>query len=241
MVMIPQLNDPTLDAMLRMIETQPNEDRGYLGASQIGDECARKIWYKFNKFPERASEYKAIGTMAAESGYYAEDITAKRLSAVRGIELSVLNSLGGQHGWSAFDGKFKGHVDGLIKGILQAPVAQHIWEHKDKDHKKFSDFQNKKASFGEKNTLKNWNIQYYGQAQINMHYMKIDRHYLTISYAGARKYDSCRTNYDPVYAEQLNDKAYKIINTSAPPMRVNDKPDFYLCKFCPFKDECHGR
>jgi hypothetical protein len=241
MVTIPEHGDPTLQVMLRAVEAQQfgRQDRNYLGASMIGEPCARKIWYKYNKYPELPSG--AIGLMAAESGYYAEEVTAKRLRMVSGIELHTHKMDGSQYGWSAIGGKFKGHVDGLVRGLFQASSTVHVWEHKDKDHKKFADFKNKKDQFGEKNALKNWNEIYYGQAQINMHYMQNDRHYLTVSYAGARDYDSCRTDYSPVVAEQLVDKAHKIIDATFEPPRINDKPDFFLCKFCSFREICHGQ
>ena len=53
---------------------------------------------------------------------------------------------GKQYNFEAFQGRFKGHADGIIQGIIQAPKTQHVWEHKDKDHKKFADFQKKKKT-----------------------------------------------------------------------------------------------
>jgi len=244
MVSIPDYGDPTLTAMLEAVEkNQKRQDRNYLGASLIGEPCSRKIWYQYNKYEQAPSS--AIGLVAAESGHYAEDVTASRLRLLPFIELHTHDENGSQYGWASADGKMAGHYDGLIRGIIQAPKAIHIWEHKDKDHKKFSDFQNKKAKFGDKNTLKNWDEVYYGQAQINMHHAKIDgkhidRHYMTVSYAGARKYDSCRTYYDPVYAEMLVNKGYSIIENPSPPRRVSEQKDFFLCRFCNFKEICHG-
>lgn len=239
MVAIPQNFDPTLMALQREVEKaqRGKEQRDYLGASQIGDPCARKIWYKFNKYPEE--EVSAIGLMAADSGYYAEEITAKRLRAIPGINLITHKEDGTQYGWSAIDGKFKGHYDGIITGLIQAPKAKHIWEHKDKDHNKFADFQNKKKQYGEKRVLEKWDEKYFGQAQVNMHFEKVDRHYMTVSYAGARKYDSCRTEYQPEVAERYVDRAHKIIEATQPPPRINEAPDFFLCKFCSFRKICH--
>lgn len=266
MAQIPQHTDPTLEAMQKAVEdTQQFQNRDYLGASLIGDLCSRKIWYNINGFPRRKSG--AIGLMAADSGYYAEDKTAERLRLVEGVELHTHMADGEQYGWEreikleyprkVIDpktgevsyqeyGKIAGHYDGLIRGIIQAPKAIHIWEHKDKDHKKFADFQTKKNKFGEKDTLKEWDINYYGQAQINMHMariddVQIDRHYLTVSYAGGRKYDSCRTEYNPEDAERLYNKAIKILNADQPPVKLSEKSDFYLCRFCDYRKECHGK
>lgn len=240
MVSIPNYGDPTLQAMLRIVADKPRENRGYLGASQIGEPCARRLWYKFNGYPEGKSGYEDIGNCSADSGHYAEKITAERLQAIPGIQLITHKSDGSQYGWSTFDGKFKGHYDGLITGLIQAPKAKHIWEHKDKDHKKFADFQNTKQKYGEKQTLKNWDEVYYAQAQVNMHFEQVDRHYMTVSYAGARRYDSCRTEYDPIVAAQYVDRADKIINATIEPPRISENKDFFSCKFCPFKETCHA-
>lgn len=240
MVKIPTYGDPTLRALERAVEReQHNEERRqYLGASMIGDPCVRKIWYEYNNYPRE--EISHIGLMAAQSGYFAEEITAKRLNSIEGIDLITHDADGNQIGFKAFDGEFAGHVDGIITGLLQAPKAKHIWEHKDKDHKKFNDFKNTKEKFGEKNTLANWDIRYFAQAQIYMHYLHIDRHYMTVSYAGGRKYDSCRTEYQPEQAEMYIDRAEKILNATAEPPRISDKKDFYQCRWCQFKDVCHG-
>lgn len=244
MVTIPAYGDPTLRALEMAVERNyKNQDRDYLGASLIGDPCARKIWYQYNKFPRPTPSH--VGILAAQSGDYAEAATTERLRLIAGIELHTHDGNGKQYGWVSHGGKMRGHYDGLIRGILQAPKAIHIWEHKDKDHKKFSDFQNKKQEFGEKKALKNWNEIYYGQAQINMHFTRldgkqIDRHYMTVSYAGGRKYDSCRTEYDPEYAAMLVDRAHKIIEAKIAPPKINEKPDFFLCKFCDFRNICHG-
>lgn len=244
MVTIPTPNDPTLEAMYAAIKELPREDRQYLGASEIGQPCARRLWYSYNNYERVEFENNHIGLMAADSGHYAEAKTAERLRMVEGIELHTHMSNGEQYGWSAYDGKMQGHVDGLIRGLLQAPKAIHVWEHKDKDQSKFVNFQTTKHKFGEKNTLKNWDEVYYGQAQINMHFLRkqgidVSRHYLTVSYAGARKYDSCRTEYNQGYAEHLEQRGKKLLDVTVPPPRINETPDYYVCKMCPYRKVCH--
>ena len=254
MVKIPQREDPTLEAMYKAVEKNAvNEQRDYLGASLIGEPCARKIWYNVNGFEQSPSSH--IGLMAADSGYYAEDKTAERLRLVEGIELHTHMPNGEQYGWEQpvslsadpehTGAKMAGHYDGLIRGLLQAPKTIHIWEHKDKDHKKFADFQRKKQEYGEKNALREWNINYYAQAQVNMHFCKIDgkrvnRHYMTVSYAGGRKYDSCRTEYDETAAMKYIERGEKILRAIEAPPRINETPDYYLCRFCNFKGICHA-
>ena len=124
--------------------------------------------------------------------------------------------------------------------MLQAPKKLHVWECKASGQKKFDEFVKIKQRLGEKMTLKEWNFVYYIQAQIYMHYTNIDRHYLTVSLAGGRDYDSCRTEYVPEVAEQYRARAEKIIKAKEPPPRINEKPDFYICRFCNYKDICRN-
>jgi hypothetical protein len=87
--------------------------------------------------------------------------------------------------------------------------------------------------------LQEWDIVYYGQAQIYMHYMDMTRHYMTVSLAGVRDFDSCRTEYDKGYATSLVERAKRVIEFESPPIRLSDKKDAWVCKFCDFREECH--
>lgn len=240
MVKIPQMFDQTLAAMYDAIKQgQDRSRRNYLGASIIGRECPRQIWYDYNGYEKPLFEADAL--MRFESGHRVEDLTAERLRLVSGITLITHNEEGGQLGFADFDGKFKGHVDGLIHGLRQAPTKWHIWEHKDVGEKIYNKFGALKAEYGEKKTLRQWNIVYYAQAQIYMHYFQLDRHYMTVSSAGGRAYNSCRTEYNAADALKYIDKAKKIIEAKEPPVRISEKPDFFQCRWCDFKDICHGQ
>lgn len=231
--------DATLEAIrekLRSIErSQPQ--RGYLGASSIGHPCERKSWYYYHR-PELRKPLNDVGHLAVNCGHRSEDIMAHYLRLMDGIEL-VTEHEGNQIGFIDCGGKFKGHIDGIIRGLIQAPKTPHVWEHKDTNHKKFANFQNLKQKHGEKKTLQEWDIVYYGQAQIYMHYMDMTRHYMTVSLSGVRDFDSCRTEYDKGYATSLVERAKRVIEFENPPIRLSNKKDFYMCRFCDFAEECH--
>lgn len=239
MVKIPDKNDPTIEAMYAAIEAKARleKPRDYLGASLIGNMCAREIWYAYNNYPR--PDFSADTLMKFEDGHRTEDLTAYRLRQIPGIELWTHKEDGEQYGFSVWDGKFKGHIDGVIKGLKQAPKTPHIWECKACEDKKYNEFRKAKEKYGEKQALKNWNINYYAQAQLYMHYLHINRHYLTVARAGGRGYDTCRTEYDAETAEYYIDRAYKIINADKEPPRISEKQDYYVCRWCDFKEICH--
>lgn len=241
MVEIPDLEDPTITAMKQAAKIEGNKQkkRNYLGASLIGNPCSRQIWYQYKGYEQESFEAETLWNF--EDGHRIEDITAARLRRVKGITLWTHDDKGNQYGFMDYNGQFRGHCDGVILGILQAPKTPHVWENKCSADKKFNEFVSVKAKFGDKLTLKNWNENYYAQAQLYMHYLKLDRHYTTVARAGGRDYASCRTEYDPEYADQIRDKAFKIINAKEAPPKISDKPDFFICRFCSFREICHGK
>ena len=91
MVKIPPHNDPTLDAIDSAIESRENAipQRSYLGMSQLGDDCSRKLWYSFRH--AKAKDKKAKLIKAAEDGYAGEELMATRLRMVDGIVLETVD------------------------------------------------------------------------------------------------------------------------------------------------------
>lgn len=239
MVMIPAQFDPVVEAMREIAEREAaiEQRRNYIGASSIGRDCARALWYEFNGFPRQPRKADLI--WAAEDGHRSEDLIASRLRKVRGITLWTHDDNGEQYGFSLLNDKYQGHADGVILGLPQSPKTPHVWENKAKNDKDFATFAKIKAERGEKETLERWNEQYYVQAQVMMHHFNLTRHYLTVCTPGGRHINSCRTEYKAEVALKALDRAMKLIEAKAEPPRISDKPDFFKCKWCEFKDVCH--
>ncbi|NOG73737.1 hypothetical protein [Roseicella sp. DB1501] len=237
MVALPEYFDPTLEAMRRACEERAAAEpaRRYIGASSIGDPCARKIWYGFHGYP--AEPIPSTGLFAIEDGHRSEELIASRLRLVPGVELWTHKDDGTQ--WGFEDGDFKGHIDGVVRGLVQQPVTPSIWENKAVNERKFKEFQKAKATFGEKLALRNFDVVWHAQAQIYMRYFSLTRHYLTVCTPGGRDVDSCRTECDPILAEALVQKARRIASAKEPPEKIG-KADFYLCRMCRFRGSCHG-
>lgn len=249
MVAIPQQIgvDPTLEAMRKAMEAEAMKEkpRTYLGASSIGDSCSRKLWYGLNGYQSKPIE--SPGLMAIQDGHRTEDLTAERLRLVHGIQLWTVDENGNQFGFcevverlDGTKGEFKGHIDGVILGLLQAPKTPHVWENKAVNQKKFDLFRKMKNELGEKQTLKQWDRVYWAQAQIYMHYFKLDRHYTTVETPGGRDIESCRTEYDKGAAHGLIEKAKRIIRAQEPPERIGPAT-WFECKYCRFYEVCHGK
>lgn len=230
--------DPTLDAVFEAMEAieaaQPR--RGYLGASSLGHKCERMLWYQFNGHPREAM--KRGGIMATEDGHRTEAVVVERLKLVPGIQIYTQDENGEQFGFTKFDGKFQGHYDGVIQGLLQAPKTWHIFEAKACNEKKFAELRKCIENYGEKQALENWDYTFFIQAQCYMGEEKLDRHYLVCATPGGRDMISCRTNFDKSIYEANIGKAQRIINAKSEPERFTSVQSHYLCKWCPYQEIC---
>ena len=239
MVKIPDKGDPTLDAIrnksVELHSSQPH--RSYIGASIIGEECARKIYLGY-RHPELASPFDCDSIYRFDDGHRTEDLIISRLKQSGFLEVWDKDENGEQYGFSEFGGKFSGHADGIIRGLLQSPKTVHVLEIKCTE--KLAAFQRAKLKCGDKGALKEWNFKYFVQAQIYMHYFNLDRHYTIVASAGGRSMDSCRTEYEKEVALQYIDRAKALIDAVSEPPRISEKPDFFLCRMCQFHGHCHG-
>lgn len=231
-------SDPTLDAVDRAIEQMAalEKPRPYLGMSEIGEECNRRIWYSFRWIYKW--KRKAFLVKCAERGNKAEILQAERLRMVEGVNLITENENGKQFEFIDCNGHFKGHCDGTISGLLQAPVTTHIWEHKEKEEKFINKLRKLKSELDEKSVLREWDPTYYAQAILYMFYKGLTRHYLTATTPGGRETESIRTNEDFAFALQLKAKAQRIIDARNPPEKIGDAA-FFKCKICNYKEVCH--
>lgn len=232
--------DPTLvEADLALERNQDRSRRAYLGASQLGDECERKLFYSFRW--AHPIQFDALTLKRFADGHASESIMADRLRAVPSITLHTVDpQTGEQFRITDWNGNFSGHLDGAIVGLLQAPKTWHVWEHKAVGEATFSAFEKVLLTGADKGALKEWNPTYYAQAVLYMDYTGMTRHYLTVSDAGSRRTLSVRTDADPDFAKQLREKAGRIIKANAPPQRISDDPTWWKCRGCSAHAVCHG-
>lgn len=239
MVALPQppSHQKTLDAVRAEMQTRAAQEppRDYLGASSLGHECDRYLWYLARGYKQGLSHPNAVS--GSEDGYRCEPILIERLKLLPYLEVITHQPNGEQYGFSDLDGKLKGHPDGFIKGILEAPETWHILEFKSKKEEQFKKLV-KLVNQDNKTALYHWDFGYYVQAQMYMRYFELKRHYLICCLPGARDMISCRTDYDAQFAEQYYLRAKRIIETENIPDRRWNKPDFFKCKFCPFREQC---
>lgn len=241
MVALPAVNDPTLEAVDRAIEARAAAEtpRPYLGMSQLGESCERRLWYSFRWAV--AAVFPAATLYRFEDGFRVEEVIAQRLRLVRGVTLHTLDPVTGkQFEFVDIGEHLRGHVDGMIRGLLQAPQTWHVWECKATSEDNQAKLIRRKTELGEKDALAAWNPTYYAQAVLYMHYAALQRHYLTCASPGARWTVSVRTEANPDAVTQLRAKAERIITRNEPRPRISADPAHWQCKSCPAQAICHG-
>jgi hypothetical protein len=201
--------------------------REYLGASQIGSECERRIQYDWQCDSTHPARTKRIFAR----GHAFEDITVRALlQAGFRVERDTPATR-----FDAVDGDFRGHADGIIRAgppVLQYPC---LWEHKALGAAGWRKI--------EKDGLRKDYPQYYDQCQIYMAYLDLTDNPALFTAVNS---DTCEilhlaVPYDAVAAQAASDKAAKIIKaTRAGELlgRIAKEETDWRCKMCSHKERC---
>lgn len=211
----------------KMGDSEP--ERGYLGASIIGHECDRYLWYTFRGCVKRNFDGRLYRLF--ETGDLEEARFVKELRAI-GCEVHDRDEKGEQFAVSAIGGHFSGHMDGCARGIPGAEKSWHVLEFKTHNAKSFDKL---KADGVQKSKP-----MHYAQMQVYMGIGGMER---------ALYLAACK-NTDELYAERVRfsasdchhllQRAERIIKAQAPPERVAGRNDDFRCRFCDAYPLCWG-
>lgn len=218
-----------------LAEHESEPPRAYLGASSIGEECSRKLWYRYNGHKEKF-DAKTLRRFA--DGHRTEEVVLGWIKSCPGIEIHTRGDDGSQIGFKRFEARFAGHYDGIGRGFPQAPKTWHIVEIKCVNEKAFEELKKLKSQ-NEKTAIELWKPEYWSQVQIYMHMEGLTRSIHIVATPGARDLISVRTEYNKAHAEAMLAKAKRIIDAKEPLERIGG-PTFWKCKMCSFRDICHG-
>ena len=243
-----------IDASL--IERRKHEPvRNYLGASQIGEECLRKLYYSYSHTPvDPGRELTARAIRIFDTGHAGEDAAALAMGANDVIGMDVFKTTaikwmkdakfrlvthdkdGKQFGFTAMGGRLAGHVDGEILG---GPFADEIpypnvgWEAKALNTKNWSKIR--------KHGVKEASPLYYGQMQTYMGYMELAAFLFTATNKNDQSLYHELVPFDAKEAQKQSDKAVTVIRAvEAGELlpRCTNNEDYYLCRFCDWRFRC---
>ena len=204
--------------------------RPHLGASIIGRSCARSLWYDWRWATRAAHEARVLRLF--KRGQDEEQRFGELLRAA-GITVHLVHaSTGKQFSFSHIGGHFGGSMDGVARGIEEAPSNWHLLEFKTHSAKSFNALAGKGVQEAKPD--------HWAQMQCYMGWAGLTR----ALYCAVCKDDDRlhleRIEFDRAAFDQLMAKAERIIRAPSPPDGISDDPAWFECKFCPHYALCHG-
>jgi len=225
---IPQ-ETPTVEAIYAHYKAkgEADEPRAYLGASIIGHECDRYLWYVFRDCVRESFDGRMIRLF--DTGQHAEARFVSDLRAI-GVTVNDFDDNGNQFEGRALGGHFRYHMDGCAVGVLEAPKTWHVLEFKTHSNKSFNDLRNKGVLSAKP--------QHYAQVQAEMSDTGMTRAlYLAVN-KDTDELFSERIRHDPAFCKTLWARAERVITSTSILTRCASKNDDFRCRFCPAQDLC---
>lgn len=203
--------------------------RSHFGFSNIGETCARKLWFSWKwvlakAFPARILRLFNRGHLE-EARFLAMLVSA-------GFDVHYETPGGGQFRIVDHNGHAGSAIDAVVVGIPDLPEGTPaLTEMKTHSDKYFKLLVRKGVREGF------W--KHYVQMQV---YMR--KHNLSWGlYMAVNKNDDelyCELiSFDPAVADRYIERAGMILNSDEAPPRVNDSPGWYECKYCDYNKLCH--
>lgn len=205
--------------------------RSYLGASAVGAECERQLWYTFRHVGREQFPGRVLRLF--ETGHLEERRFVKDLESI-GIEVQDEDPMTGrQWAYSAFGGHGRGHGDGVARGVPGFPENEWLLvEMKTHNGRSFARL--------EAHGVMESKPQHYAQMQLYMH-LGGYRHAIYV--AKNKDNDDLYVETIPYHAEHaaaLMSRWEGIIFAEEPPPKINDNPAIPPCKWCALREHCHG-
>ena len=120
MAPLPPPPTPTLDAIYAAYVAEANDGfRDHLGASIIGKECTRALWYDFRWVTRRTVSGRMLRLF--DTGWREEDRLVRDLRRIGATVLDTDPETGRQWQVTALGGHFGGSLDAVAIGLLEAP------------------------------------------------------------------------------------------------------------------------
>jgi hypothetical protein len=215
-------NETVTSAIEALATARQSQRRHYLGMSEIGDECSRKLWLKYHlqipqEFPGRVLRMFDLGNLI-------EDRIIMELNEC-GFTVT-----GQQASFTDFDGAFCGHCDGIISELIESDVP-HILEIKSASDASFKQFKKDgieaHPAFGAK---------YAAQVQCYMGYSGLKRALFIVENKNTSEMYPERVRFDRSAFDAIRKKAERIL-TGKIPEGISSRLDHWQCKMCSFNSE----
>lgn len=226
---LPDTSSTTVAAIYAAIVRAESEPpRAHLGASVLGRDCRRALWYAFRWCAEETTDGRVLRLF--RRGRLEEDQFVRDLRAA-GVTVHDRDERGQQYRFSDVGGHAGGSMDAAIVGLVEAPKTFHVAEFKTHGAKSFAALA--------KDGVQKSKPEHWCQMQLYMHWTGMERAFYLAVNKDTDELHGERIHYDKAAAEALVAKARAIITAPEPLERISEKPEFFACKFCDARAVCH--
>lgn len=204
-------------AIMDLASKKPS--RTYLGASSIGEECDRKLWYSYHqKKPINDPRVHRI----MDVGHWVESYALAMLKAA-GYEVFYEEN-GSQFGFT--DEEVAGNADGVIM-LNNVP---HLLEIKSANDKRFQEMV--------RDGVERSNPIYFTQMQVYMKYLELDQALYFVVNKNNCDIHMEIVKYEKIKADYAINRGKEIVRSEKEPERKYQSKAFFKCKFCDYRQEC---
>lgn len=205
--------------------------RNHMGASGIGNECPRKIWYGFRWVTKPNHGGRLLRLF--NRGHLEEARFIALLLSI-GCQVYQQDENGHQFAISHAGGHFGGSGDGIVVNCPDlAPGQAALSEFKTANDSKFKKFQ--------KDGVKKTNWTYYVQMQVYMRKMAIAASLFMVVNKNNDELHAEIVEFDPEVADRYIDRGELLVFMAEPPTRIERaSPGFFECKWCDHNKVCFG-
>ena len=212
-----------LSKLIDKIKTKPDEPRLYIGASSIGSDCMRQIWYGYKGYEGEPHTPRMQRNMDIGKRFESMVLDWLELAGVSVFRPNEANRY--LEFWDAELPYFKGHADALLPDLNAVIDIKVI----------------KASSWREfvRKGLFAWSQLYYAQLQAYMGMRGIPYAYLMALNKDTGELHDERIAFNGEYYIGLKSRAEMIAISESEPPRVSGNPSWWLCKICKYRGVCH--
>ncbi|AZF88112.1 putative exonuclease [Microcystis phage Me-ZS1] len=220
--LLPQFED--------IYRTEDDGPRSHLGASVIGKECAREVWFGHRWYARESHPGRIVRLF--NRGHMEEPRFLAALMCA-GVTPYFVDESGNQFKFKNLDGHFAGSLDSVLVGLPELGTEPALGEFKTHGEKSFVQLQ--------KYGLRESKITHYVQMQIYMQEFNLRFGlYLAVNKNTDELYGEI-IEFDEVTAARYTDRARGVLGSTRPPRGISQSPSWYGCKMCSFSKVCHTK
>lgn len=223
----------TVDAINQLVaDNQDSSHRWHLGASLLGRECARELWYTYRWIKKIYHDGRLLRLF--DRGDREESVFIEYLRSLGCQVWDIDPDTGKQFTISSVEGHLGGSLDGVAIGIPDVP------EEDEAALTEFKTFAEKYFKKLVKEGLRATKPEHYVQMQLYMNQYGLK---YGVYFAVNKNNDELHIEVielDKRVASQYLERGKMIIMTHEPPPKVHNDPSWWKCKQCDYHSVCHG-